>query len=91
MNIKSINHSTSYIKSYGDSKRINENNDTKTKKDSLEISSTAKSLSNMQSDDIKVICDEKRVENIKTSIRQGTYTMDSKSIAKKILLNMKGR
>ncbi|SUY47506.1 flagellin synthesis regulator FlgM [Clostridium putrefaciens] len=91
MNIKSINHNTSYIKSYGDIKRINENNDTKIKKDSIEISSIAKSLSNMQGNDIKTMCDEKKVEDIKVSIREGTYNVDSKLIAKKILLSMKGR
>ncbi|MBU3208873.1 flagellar biosynthesis anti-sigma factor FlgM [Clostridium algidicarnis] len=91
MNIKPINHNVSFIKVYGDNKRINESNKSISKKDSIEISSTARSLRDMSFDNIDIIKDEKKVESIKLSVENGTYKVHSKDLADKMLKIMKGR
>ncbi|PPK49481.1 flagellar biosynthesis anti-sigma factor FlgM [Clostridium algidicarnis] len=91
MNIKPINHNVSFIKAYGDNKKVNESNKSISKKDSIEISSTARSLRDMSFDNIDMIKDEKKVESIKLSVENGTYKVHSKDLADKMLKIMKGR
>lgn len=56
------------------------------KKDTLEISSVGKNLSSFAGDDISVDSTEK-INRIKSEIENGTYKIDSKLIAEKILKN----
>lgn len=57
-------------------------------KDKLEISSSAKFLSNLVSSDEEI--DYKKVEEIKNKIKLGSYAIDSKEVAKKIIKEIKG-
>ncbi|MBB6630431.1 flagellar biosynthesis anti-sigma factor FlgM [Clostridium algidicarnis] len=91
MNIKPINHNVNFIKAYGENKKVNESNKSINKKDSIEISSTARSLRDMSFDNIDMIKDEKKVESIKLSVENGTYKVHSKDLADKMLKIMKGR
>ncbi|MBU3202942.1 flagellar biosynthesis anti-sigma factor FlgM [Clostridium algidicarnis] len=91
MNIKPVNHNVNFIKAYGENKKVNESNKSISKKDSIEISSTARSLSDMSIDNIDMIKDEKKVESIKLSVENGTYKVNSKDLADKMLKIMKGR
>ena len=91
MNIKPISHNANYIKSYEDNKRVSEKKSIEPKKDSVEISDVAKSLRVISNDDIDGLFDEKRVENIKTKVKNGTYKVDSRILADKMLRIMKGR
>lgn len=56
--------------------------------DRVELSQTAKYLSEVSQSNEKI--DEKKVNDIKKRIESGTYNVDSKTIAKKILENIRG-
>lgn len=58
-------------------------------KDSIHISSIGKSLSPYSLDD-KFINSKERVESIKKSVENGTYKVDSRLVAQKIIDNIKG-
>jgi len=58
-------------------------------KDSIHISSIGKSLSSYSLDD-KLVNSKERVESIKKSIENGTYKVDTKLVAQKIIDNMDG-
>lgn len=60
------------------------------KKDLLEISKIGKSLSSFAVDDKKSISQEK-LEKIKSEIANGTYKVDGKLVAQKMIDIMKGR
>ncbi|MEY7998818.1 flagellar biosynthesis anti-sigma factor FlgM [Clostridium sp. Mt-5] len=59
-------------------------------KDSIEISSTGKSLSSYSPED-KFISSKDKIENIKKAVGSGTYNVDKKLVASKILDAMKGK
>ncbi len=61
-----------------------------TKKDTIELSSAGKSLSALSLDD-KLINSKDKIEKIKNEIYSGTYKMDSKLTAEKMMDIMKGR
>ncbi|MEL7597479.1 MAG: flagellar biosynthesis anti-sigma factor FlgM [Clostridiaceae bacterium] len=60
------------------------------KKDSLEISKIGKNLSSFAVDDKKAISQEK-LEKIRNEIANGTYNVDGKLVAQKMIDIMKGR
>lgn len=88
MNIKGVN--TQGVSNIYKSNRVQEIKNVKTidKKDSIEISSLGKSLTTY-SNDIN-IDNSKRVEEIKKQLGNGTYKVDGKLTASKILEHMKG-
>jgi len=63
---------------------------TASKKDSIELSSAGKSLSALSLDS-KSINSEAKVEAIRNQVMQGTYKMDSKLTASRMMEMMKGR
>lgn len=63
-------------------------NKVETKNDRVEFSQTAKYLSNISTREEKI--DEKKINEIKNKIESGTYKIDSKTIARKILEDIKG-
>ncbi|WP_039655942.1 flagellar biosynthesis anti-sigma factor FlgM [Clostridium tyrobutyricum] len=89
MKINGIN-SNNIINLY---REVNKRNDLTAKaenKDSIQISSIGKELSSRMPDD-KIIDSKDRVESIKKAISNGTYKVDAKLVAQKILDNMKGQ
>lgn len=60
------------------------------KKDSLEISKIGKNLSSFAVDDKKSISQEK-LEKIRNEVANGTYKVDGKLVAQKMIDIMKGR
>ncbi|MCY6370427.1 flagellar biosynthesis anti-sigma factor FlgM [Clostridium ganghwense] len=60
------------------------------KKDSLEISQVGKSLSSFAAQDKKEISQEK-LEKIRNEVAKGTYNVDAKLVAQKMIDIMKGR
>lgn len=74
--------------------RLNKNNSVKRIKkvqdDSIQISSVGKSLSAYSIEE-KFQASPKRLEEIRQKINNGTYNIDSKEIAKKMMELMKGK
>jgi len=60
------------------------------KKDTIELSSAGKNLSALSLEG-KLINSKEKIEGIRDKVNQGTYNVDSKLAAKKIIDNMKGR
>ncbi|MCY6353956.1 flagellar biosynthesis anti-sigma factor FlgM [Clostridium sp. ZS2-4] len=60
------------------------------RKDSLEISKVGKSLSSFDVNDKKSVSQEK-LEKIRSEIANGTYNVDAKLVAQKMIDIMKGR
>lgn len=58
--------------------------------DSIHISSIGKSLSAYSLDD-KFVDSKEKVENIKNAVSNGTYKVDAKLVAQKMLDNIKGK
>ena len=63
---------------------------TKTPKDTISLSAEGKSLSALALDGKSVHSNEK-IAAIKNKVNNGTYNVDSKLVAKRIIDNMKGR
>ena len=63
---------------------------TAAKKDTIELSPAGKSLSALSLDS-KTVNSEAKVEAIKNQVMQGTYKMDSKLTATRMMEIMKGR
>lgn len=59
-------------------------------KDSIEISSAAKSLSSLKID-LPINKDDRKLQYIRNQVTNGTYTRDSKLVAQKIVDYIKGR
>lgn len=59
-------------------------------KDSIEISSAAKSLSSLKID-LPINQDDRKLQYIRNQVTNGTYTRDSKLVAQKIVDYIKGR
>ncbi|MBA5851088.1 flagellar biosynthesis anti-sigma factor FlgM [Clostridium sp. cel8] len=77
---------------YKDSSREkNVNTNSEAAKDSISISSIGKSLSSYFTDDNIIDYKEEKVNSIKKAIANGTYKVDAKLVAQKIIDNMKGR
>ncbi|MBU3180669.1 flagellar biosynthesis anti-sigma factor FlgM [Clostridium psychrophilum] len=60
------------------------------KKDTIELSEEGKNLSALSLND-KSVNSKEKIEAIKNKVMQGTYTVDSKLTAKKIIDVIKGR
>lgn len=58
--------------------------------DSCEISDLGKTLNNFSNEEFFGVSKEK-IESIKERISQGTYNVDSKLVAEKLIEHMKGR
>jgi len=67
-----------------------ESKETTSKKDTIELSSAGKSLSALSLNS-KSVNSEAKIEAIRNEINQGTYKMDSKLIASRMMDIMKGR
>lgn len=90
MDIKRVGASN-VISIYRDNNKISKNSKIeKTKSDSIELSSAAKSLSGLSLDDFKVD-NSKKIEKIRNEINQGTYKPNAELVAKKLIDVMKGR
>ena len=61
-----------------------------TKKDTIELSSAGKNLSALSLDG-KLINSKEKIEAIRNQVNNGTYNIDSKLTAKRMIDNMKGR
>lgn len=78
------------IYSKRDIMKTNNKHDINNKKDSIEISKIGKKLSTLTSDEDNLVRN-KKIDKIKTEIEKGTYKIDSKVLAKKMIDIMKGR
>ncbi|HBJ2611195.1 flagellar biosynthesis anti-sigma factor FlgM [Clostridium botulinum] len=82
---------TNSINAYNANKKVTEKEEVKSLKDKIEISHLGKSLTTYSLDD--KFLDEKerldRINEIKDKIEKGTYKIDSKLVAKKLLNNIK--
>ncbi|MBX4262490.1 flagellar biosynthesis anti-sigma factor FlgM [Clostridium estertheticum] len=63
---------------------------TKAPKDTIELSAAGKNLSALALDG-KLVNSNEKIVDIKNKLNNGTYNVDSKLVAKKIIDNMKGR
>lgn len=78
------------INLYNTNKKLDIKDTNKVQRDSIEISSLGKSLSYMSLDENYEIS-EKRLEEIRDEISKGTYNVDSKLVAQRMINFMKGR
>ncbi|MCR3757766.1 flagellar biosynthesis anti-sigma factor FlgM [Clostridium felsineum] len=80
------------IELYNFNKNVNDiKNNTPKEKDVIEISTKGRYLSTFSQDESIQKAGTKRVEEIKKQIEQGSYKVDTNSLAKKILDHVKGR
>ncbi|MCT8976143.1 flagellar biosynthesis anti-sigma factor FlgM [Clostridium sp. CX1] len=87
MKINGVNPSK-IVNLYANNKKTIEKKEQVQQKDSIQISSVAKSLSSYSIDD-KFINSKEKIERLKSEISNGTYNKDSKLVAAKILEEIK--
>jgi negative regulator of flagellin synthesis FlgM len=75
---------------YNNNKKVTENNNVKSTKDTIEISNLGKSLSSFSVEEGFENSPEK-IERLKKEVSQGTYKADSTLVAKKMLDTIKGK
>jgi negative regulator of flagellin synthesis FlgM len=85
MKINGVNPSK-VVSFYSQNKKSVNKKEQVSKKDSIEISSVGKNLSTYSLDENFANSSEK-IEKLKNQVESGTYNIDSKSVAKKILQN----
>ncbi len=93
MKINSGSINALYVNNYKPSENFKANNNNLVKektKDSIELSSLGKSLNKLVIEDETVGVSSEAVEMIKSKITAGTYTVDSKVLAKSMVTSMKG-
>ncbi len=93
MKINSGSINALYVNNYKLSENIKVKNDGLSKentKDTIELSSLGKSLNKFVLEDETVGVSSEAVEMIKSRISAGTYTVDSKVLAKSMMTSMKG-
>lgn len=93
MKINNINMSI-YSNNYKTNENsLNKNNMNESKentKDTCEISSLGRSLNKIIIEDVKLGVSAEELEKIKSKVLEGTYKVDSKTLAEAILTSMKG-
>ncbi|WP_040211187.1 flagellar biosynthesis anti-sigma factor FlgM [Clostridium polynesiense] len=89
MNIRGVG-SNNLVNFYVKHQTQVENKSSEYKKDSIEISSIGKSLSSLDID-VPSLDNTAKIEKIKEEINKGTYNVDAKLTAQKLLDIMKGR
>lgn len=82
--------SNQMLNPYSENKRGRDINHEVKGKDSISISSIGKSLSSYSLDG-SVINSKEKVESIKKAVLSGTYNVDARLVAQKIMDTMKGR
>lgn len=87
MKVNGVNPSK-IVNLYANNKKTIEKKEQVQQKDSIQISSVAKSLSSYSIDD-KFINSKEKIERLKSEISNGTYNKDSKLVAAKILEEIK--
>lgn len=75
---------------YNNTKKVEQKKDNIKVKDSVQISKAGRNLSSYYIDDIDTEL-EKKVQDVKNRINNGTYKVSSRLVAKKMLDIMKGR
>ena len=90
MKINSVN-STNIINMYNRVQKSAEKKSVDKAQDSLQISSTGKSLSTFAGDQVKGGNSPEKIEAIRNEITKGTYNANSKLTAQKMVDIMKGR
>ncbi|GAA0121419.1 flagellar biosynthesis anti-sigma factor FlgM [uncultured Clostridium sp.] len=78
------------ISSYKANKIKQEKTEEMKQQDSCEISDLGKTLNNFSNEEFSGVSKEK-IEAIREKISQGTYKVDSKLVAEKLIEHMKGR
>lgn len=93
MKINNGNIHALYLNSYkakGNTKVENKNMSKEATKDTCELSSLGKSLNKLALEEESVGRSNKEVEKIKNKVSAGTYAVDSKVLAKSMMVFMKG-
>lgn len=82
--------SNQMVNPYSENRRGRDINHEVRGRDSISISSVGKSLSSYSMDG-SMIDSKEKVENIKKAVSNGTYNVDARLVAQKIIDAMKGR
>ncbi|MCH3964335.1 MAG: flagellar biosynthesis anti-sigma factor FlgM [Clostridium sp.] len=82
--------SNQMVNPYSENRRGKDINHEVRGRDSISISSVGKSLSSYSMDG-SMIDSKEKVENIKKAVSNGTYNVDARLVAQKIIDAMKGR
>lgn len=93
MKISNINmsiYSNNYKTNENSLNKNNMNEGKENTKDTCEISSLGRSLNKIIIEDVKFGVSAEEVEKIKSKVLEGTYKVDSKTLAEAILTSMKG-
>ncbi|MEG1255989.1 flagellar biosynthesis anti-sigma factor FlgM [Clostridium sp.] len=94
MKINNGNIHALYVKNYKTNENISNKDNCKLAKenikDTCELSSLGKSLNKLSIEDESIGVSNKVVEKIRNEISKGTYTVDSKVLAKAMVNSMKG-
>lgn len=93
MKISNINmsiYSNNYKTNENSLNKNNMNEGKENTKDTCEISSLGRSLNKIIIEDVKLGVSSEELEKIKSKVLEGTYKVDSKTLAEAILTSMKG-